>query len=75
MIQISLLRHKCIGCSACVEAAPQRWVISKTDGKTYLRKGKKKGQFYILNVTDEEEEENQRAAKNCPVNIIKVKRL
>lgn len=75
MIQITQLRHKCIGCNACVEAAPDRWIMSKTDGKSYLRKAIQKGKYYIINVDDEEEEDNRIAAQNCPVNIIWVKEL
>ena len=75
MIQISLLRHKCIGCNACVEAAPERWIMAKSDGKCYLRKSTKRGNYYIAEVTDFELEENEEAAKNCPVKIIKIKKL
>ena len=75
MIQITQLRHKCIGCNACVEAAPDQWVMSKKDGKSYLRKAQKKGNFYILSVSPLEYEENKMAAQNCPVKIIWVKEL
>lgn len=75
MIQITFLRHKCIGCNACVEAAPDRWVLSKTDGKSYLRKAEKKGDYHIINVDDDEEYGNRQAAQNCPVNIIWIKNL
>ena len=49
--------------------------MSKTDGKSYLRKAVQKGKYYIINVDDYEEEENIIAAQNCPVNIIWVKKL
>lgn len=49
--------------------------MSKTDGKSYLRKAIQKGKYHIINVEDYEEEENVIAAKNCPVNIIWVKKL
>lgn len=75
MIQITQLRHKCIGCNACVEAAPDQWVMSKTDGKSFLRKAIKKGDYYILEVPEFEFDDNMQAAKNCPVNIIWVKEL
>ncbi len=75
MIQIIHLRHKCIGCNACVEAAPSHWVMSKKDGKSYLRKSKRKGDYYILKVSDLEYEENLLAAENCPVKIIDVKKI
>jgi len=33
MITIIQQRAKCIGCNYCVELAPQRWRMSKKDGK------------------------------------------
>jgi ferredoxin len=72
MIKIIHLRHKCIGCNACVEAAAEEWVISKNDGKAFLRKSTQKGQYFILEVDDWKYEENKLAADNCPVRIIKI---
>ena len=72
MRKIIQLRHKCIGCNACVEAAPDHWVMSRKDGKSFLKKAIQKGNYYILEVEEWEVEENKLAAKNCPVNIIKV---
>ena len=73
MIQIIHQRHKCIGCNACVEAAPAHWVVPKKDGKSYLRKSVQKGEYFILRVPELEYEENLLAAQNCPVNIIRVR--
>ena len=75
MIQLIHLRRKCIGCNACVEIAPNRWVMSEKDGKSYLRKSKQRGEFHVVNVGHEELEDNLAAAKNCPVKIIWVKEL
>jgi ferredoxin len=75
MIQLIQLREKCIGCNACVEVAPQRWRVSKKDGRCTLVGGKEKKGFFTVNVPDFEKEENEEAAKNCPVNIIWVKGL
>ena len=72
MIKVIQLRHKCIGCNACIEAAPEHWVISKNDGKSYLRKSIQKDKYYILELPDWEYEKNKLAADNCPVNIITV---
>jgi ferredoxin len=58
-----------------VEAAPEYWKMSKADGKCYLLKAKQKGDFFITNAPDFAFDENVKAAKNCPVNIITVKRL
>jgi len=75
LIQIIHLRHKCIGCNACIESAPNQWVMSQKDGKSYLRKSKEKGKYFILEAEDWEYDENAEAQKNCPVNIITVKKL
>lgn len=75
MIQISQQRVRCIGCNACVEAAEQRWRISKRDGKCTLVGGVEKKGIYTVNVPDHELNENLLAAKNCPVHIIQVKQL
>lgn len=72
MISITQQRAKCIGCNACVEAADYRWRISKRDGKCTLIGGIEKKGFYTVVVDDEELEANTLAAKNCPVNIIKI---
>ena len=73
MIQISQQREKCIGCNACVEAAPYRWRVSKKDGKCTLVGGKENKGFYIAAVDDDEWNDLQLASRNCPVNIIKFK--
>ena len=75
MIQITQFRTKCIGCNACVEAAPGRWAISRKDGKCTLVGAKPKKEIYTINLPDFEVEENQKAAEACPVNIIQVKIL
>ncbi len=74
-LQIIHYREKCIGCNACVEAAPERWAISKKDGKAVLIHGIAKKGIYTLNTHIMELEANQEAAKNCPVNIIQLKLL
>lgn len=72
MIRIIQQRMKCIGCNACVEAADYRWRISTKDGKCTLVGGVEKRGFYSVLVNDHELEDNLKAAKNCPVNIIKI---
>jgi len=74
MFRIIHHRQKCIGCNACVEVAPYRWRISKKDGKSVLIEGKEKKGIYNVNVSDDEFEENQIAAQNCPVNIIRIEK-
>jgi ferredoxin len=75
MIIISQQRAKCIGCNACVEAAPYRWRVSTKDGKCTLVGGVEKRGFYTLKVEHDELEDNLLALKNCPMNIIKIQEL
>lgn len=72
MLRIIQQRAKCIGCNACVEAADYRWRISTKDGKCTLVGGIEKRGFYSVVVNDHELDDNLKAARNCPVNIIKV---
>ncbi len=74
MINITYYRNKCIGCNGCVEANPDRWRISKKDGKSVLIEGKEKKGIFSLSVTDEELESIEAASKNCPAKIIKFSR-
>lgn len=75
MIRITQQRVKCIGCNACVEAADYRWRISRKDGKCTLVGGVAKRGIYSILVNDHELDDNLQAAKNCPVNIIKIQSL
>lgn len=65
-------RHKCIGCNACVEAAPQRWRMSRADGKSTLIGSIEKKGFFNVRIDETELESNQLAIKNCPVHIIQI---
>lgn len=69
---IQFLRNKCIGCNYCVEVAPERWQISKRDGKCVLLGGKKKGNMYQVRVGEHERPVNEQAANVCPVNVIRL---
>lgn len=75
MLRIIQQRIKCIGCNACVEAADYRWRISTKDGKCTLVGGNEKRGFYSVIVNDHELDDNLIAAKNCPVNIIKIHKI
>lgn len=72
MVRIHFQRAKCIGCNGCVEAAPQRWRISRKDGKSNLIGSTENKGFYTGLVEESEWEENLQAAANCPVRIIRV---
>lgn len=69
---IQFLRNKCIGCNYCVEVAPERWQMSKRDGKCVLVGGKKKRNMYQIEVGDHERTVNEQAANVCPVNVIRL---
>ncbi|HMU98444.1 MAG TPA: ferredoxin [Chitinophagales bacterium] len=72
MITIIQQRAKCIGCNYCVELAPQRWRMSKKDGKSVLLGAIDKKGFWSVKVREDELDSNIAAAKACPVNIIQV---
>lgn len=72
MIRVVQQRNKCIGCNACVEASHNRWRLSRKDGRSVLIGGVRKGEFYSVLIGDDEYEKNVRAAKHCPVRIIKI---
>lgn len=75
MIRITHFRKKCIGCNACVEVAPERWRVSKKDGKSVLLRGIEKKGITTAIVPDDEYEANKIAARMCPTNIIQVEKL
>lgn len=75
MVRILYHRIKCIGCNGCVEAAPDRWRISKKDGRSNLVGGKHKKGIYQVRVSMDEYEQNLKAAENCPVKIIRIQAL
>ena len=56
-------RAKCIGCNACVEAAPSRWRISRKDGKCSLVGAESKNGIFTTKIQDQD---------NCPVHIIQI---
>jgi ferredoxin len=75
MFRITYFRKKCIGCNACVEAAPDRWRVSRRDGRCTLIGGEEKRGIYRLVASMDEYDRNKIAAKNCPVKIIRVDML
>lgn len=75
MFQIIFHRNKCIGCNACVEAAPERWRVSKKDGRCTLIEGKEKKGIYRALVNMDEYDQNVQAANNCPVKVIQIEKV
>ncbi|MCH8558024.1 MAG: ferredoxin [Balneolia bacterium] len=72
MVRIIFHRNKCIGCNACVEAAPWRWRVSHKDGRCNLVDAVQKKQVHIAEVSYDELSANEEAARNCPAGIIRV---
>lgn len=75
MVRITQQRARCIGCNACVEAASDRWAMSRKDGKCTLVGGEEKKGFFSVLAGDDEYKANVFAAKHCPVRIIKVEKV
>lgn len=74
MIRVLHFRDKCIGCNTCVEVAPERWRISRTDGKSTLIDGVTKKGIQSVVVSKDEALVCDEAARSCPVNVIQVTR-
>jgi ferredoxin len=55
-----------------VEQAPNRWQMSKRDGKCVLLGGKEKGGMFQVDVSEAEREATERAASVCPVHVIRI---
>jgi len=72
MPKIIHYRENCIGCNTCVEHVPKQWNISFEDGKSDLIGSIKKKEVHILEISTVELENNELAAKDCPVSIIKI---
>lgn len=65
-------RDRCIGCGSCELEAPQTWGLSEEDGLSNLKEGKNKNGVHVSTIDEFDLEDNLRAEKNCPVNIIRV---
>lgn len=67
-------RKNCIGVSSCALLAEKFWVMDKKDDKAVLVGGNKKGndEAWELTIDEKDLEVNKDAARNCPVNVIKI---
>ena len=72
MPKIIHFRNDCIGCNSCAEIDPIHWKINEKDGKIDLLNSIKKGNNYVLSITNVDLEKAQQAARDCPMRIIKV---
>lgn len=76
MVIITLQCDKCIGCNYCAELAPEKFRMSKKDGKSVLLRSVEKKGFHTLKDPDDSVfEDVDKAAKACPVKIISVKKI
>jgi ferredoxin len=66
MFKVLHYRERCIGCNACVEAAFQRWRMSKKDGKAVLIGGIEKRGIYQISLSEVERDDNVLAMEACP---------
>ena len=71
-ISISQQRRNCIGCGYCTTYSPNCWRMNKMDGRAELIGGVLKGKVVVAEVDIELLKENQKAAKACPMQIIKI---
>jgi len=72
MASIAFYREKCIGCDVCETHSPERWTISKADGKAVLKGSKLKNGVFVVSIDEHEIERNGKCASECPMRIIKV---
>ncbi len=72
MPKIQFYRNKCIGCNICYETLPQRWRLSRVDGKSTLVGGVDKKGIYSAQLFPDELDANEFIAQACPVKIIKI---
>ncbi|MBP9838137.1 MAG: ferredoxin [Proteobacteria bacterium] len=73
MFKILHYRERCIGCNICVELAPNRWRMSKKDGKAVLLGGVEKNGIYQISISELELNENELAREACPVKVIQIR--
>ena len=52
MPKIIHFRHDCIGCNSCAEYASDYWEMTEKDGKALLKRSTKKGETYVLDISN-----------------------
>ena len=66
-------RKNCIGVSSCALLADKFWVMNREDDKAVLVGSKPKGNdIWELKIDAKDLEVNKEAARNCPVNVIRI---
>lgn len=71
-MKIVYYRNDCIGCNSCVEHAPDCWKISEDDGKVVLIDSIEKNGVFVKEISEGDLPENELAARDCPMGIIKI---
>ncbi len=74
MPTIHHFKKDCISCGACAAINPEFWEMDEA-GLAHLKRSKKVGDHWELQISEEDRESNQEAADVCPVNIIHVKKV
>ncbi len=71
-IRVTQRHTDCIGCGACVMAAPRQWAMDPEEGKAVLIGGRVEGELMTVEIDAEDVQANREAAMACPVQIITV---
>ncbi|MBU45262.1 MAG: hypothetical protein CMN76_18770 [Spirochaetaceae bacterium] len=69
LYRIQYNRKRCIGCGACAELAPERWIMNEKDGKAILLHGRGQGHIFRSTVADLNRPPEDRI---CPASAIQV---
>ncbi|MBI2668954.1 ferredoxin [Candidatus Woesearchaeota archaeon] len=70
-------RKNCISVGSCALLAAEFWKMNPTDDKADLVDGKqnekqKKDEVFELEIDEKDLHQNKEAARNCPVNVIRI---
>ncbi len=65
-------RKNCIGVGSCALLAEKFWAMASDDKADLIHGKQRKDGFWELEIAEEQLFENQEAARNCPVRVIKI---
>ena len=74
MPKVTLKRNDCINCSSCTLYDPNSYEINETDGKAFLKNGKRENNIDTLDILEHDIEVHNQAAESCPTNCIRVQK-
>ena len=72
MLEIQHKRFECIGCSCCVDVAPQYWCIDEDGLVSLVQPIREQGPFTFAIGFPEDEELLREVAASCPMDIIQL---